>query len=76
MTDESVQQAAATGIDIFRVFDALNDVDQMRPAIDAVRETDSAVAEAALCYTGNLLDPNEKLYTLDYYHRSRSRGGV
>ena len=62
-------EAARTGIDIFRIFDALNDVDQMRPAIDAVRETGTAVAEVALCYTGNLLDPGEKLYTLDYYLR-------
>ena len=67
VTDAFVQEAAATGIDIFRIFDALNDVDQMAPAIKAVRETGSAVAEVALCYTGNLLDPNEQLYTLDYY---------
>ena len=67
VTDVFVREAAATGIDIFRIFDALNDVDQMRPAIEAVRETGTAVAEVALCYTGNLLDPNEKLYTLDYY---------
>src|SRR6185312_14669027 len=59
--------AAATGIDIFRIFDALNDVSQMAPAIKAVRATGTAVAEVALCYTGNLLDPNEDLYTLDYY---------
>jgi pyruvate carboxylase len=39
----------------------------MAPAIKAVRETGTAVAEVALCYTGNLLDPNEALYTLDYY---------
>ena len=57
----------STGIDIFRIFDALNNVDQMRPAIDAVRETGTAIAEVALCYTGDLLDPDEKLYTLDYY---------
>src|SRR5690606_13760967 len=50
-----------------RVFDALNDFDQMRPAIDAVLETGTAIAEGALCYTGNLSDPDEKLYTLDYY---------
>src|SRR5699024_6701395 len=67
VTDAFVQEAAATGIDMFRIFDALNDVDQMAPAIKAVRETGSAVAEVALCYTGNLLDPNERLYTLDYY---------
>lgn len=64
-----VAEAAQTGVDIFRVFDALNDFDQMRPAIDAVLETGTAVAEGTLCYTGNLTDPGEKLYTLDYYLR-------
>ena len=67
VTDAFVAEAAATGIDIFRIFDALNDVDQMRPAIEAVRATGTAVAEVALCYTGDLSDPAEKLYTLDYY---------
>jgi pyruvate carboxylase len=62
-----VQEAAATGIDLFRIFDALNDVEQMRPAIDAVRETGTAVAEVALCYTADLADPAEQMYTLDYY---------
>ncbi|WP_129659283.1 pyruvate carboxylase [Rothia uropygialis] len=67
VTDAFVQEAAATGVDIFRIFDALNDVSQMEPAIKAVRETGTAVAEVAMCYTGNLLDPDEKIYTLDYY---------
>ena len=67
VTDAFVNEAAATGIDIFRIFDALNDVYQMAPAIKAVRETGTAVAEVALCYTGDLLDPDETLYTLDYY---------
>lgn len=62
-----VSEATATGVDIFRIFDALNNVDQMRPAIDAVRETGTAVAEVALSYTGDLSDPGENLYTLDYY---------
>ena len=62
-----VKEAAATGVDIFRIFDALNDVGQMRVAIDAVRETGTAVAEVAMSYTGNLLDPAEDKYTLDYY---------
>src|SRR3981189_114490 len=61
------QEAAATGIDIYRIFDALNNVESMRPAIDAVRETGSAVAEVAMSYTGALSDPAETLYTLDYY---------
>jgi pyruvate carboxylase len=69
VTDAFVQEAAATGIDIFRIFDALNDVGQMRPAIDAVRETGTAIAEVALCYTSDLSDPSERLYTLDYYLR-------
>ncbi len=67
VTDAFVKEAAASGVDIFRIFDALNDVEQMRPAIDAVLETGTAVAEVALCYTADLLDPDEKLYTLDYY---------
>ena len=64
-----VREAASTGVDIFRIFDALNDVSQMRPAIDAVLETGTAVAEVAVCYTADLLDPSETLYTLDYYLR-------
>ena len=67
VTDAFVAEAAATGVDIFRIFDALNDIDQMKPAIDAVLRTKTAVAEVALCYTADLLDPDEKLYTLDYY---------
>jgi len=67
VTRAFVSEATATGIDIFRIFDALNNVDQMRPAIDAVRETGTAVAEVALSYTGDLLNPAEDLYTLDYY---------
>ncbi|MGA5582138.1 pyruvate carboxylase [Streptomyces thermodiastaticus] len=73
VTDAFVQEAAATGIDIFRIFDALNDVEQMRPAIDAVLATGTAVAEVALCYTGDLSDPGERLYTLDYYLRLAER---
>ena len=69
VTDAFVAEATATGVDIFRIFDALNDVDQLRPAVDAVLATGSAVAEVALCYTGDLLNPAEDLYTLDYYLR-------
>src|SRR5690606_28841556 len=49
VTEAFVQEATATGVDIFRIFDALNDVEQMRPAIDAVLATDTTVAEVALC---------------------------
>ncbi|WP_377325415.1 pyruvate carboxylase [Pimelobacter simplex] len=73
VTDAFVDEAAATGIDVFRIFDALNDVEQMRPAIEAVRGTGTAVAEVALCYTGDLSSPGEDLYTLDYYLRLAER---
>ena len=73
VSDAFVREAAATGIDIFRIFDALNDVDQMRPAIDAVLETGSSLAEVAMCYSGDLLNPAEDLYTLDYYLRLAER---
>ncbi|MBE2997765.1 pyruvate carboxylase [Nocardiopsis sp. HNM0947] len=73
VTNAFVQEAAETGVDIFRIFDALNDVEQMRPAIEAVRETGTSVAEVALCYTSDLSDPSEKLYTLDYYLRLAER---
>ena len=73
VTEAFVTEAASTGVDIFRIFDALNDVDQMRPAIEAVRATGTSVAEVALCYTGNLLNPGEKLYTLDYYLKLAER---
>ncbi|MCU1405917.1 MAG: pyruvate carboxylase [Glaciihabitans sp.] len=69
VTDAFVREAAATGVDIFRIFDALNDVSQMRPAIDSVLSTGTTVAEVAVCYTGDLMDPAETLYTLDYYLR-------
>ncbi|HEX2263262.1 MAG TPA: pyruvate carboxylase, partial [Pseudonocardiaceae bacterium] len=69
VTAAFVEQAVETGLDIFRIFDALNDISQMRPAIDTVRETGRAIAEVALCYTADLSDPAEKLYTLDYYLR-------
>lgn len=73
VTRAFVQEAADTGLDVFRIFDALNDVEQMRPAIEAVRETGTTLAEVALCYTGDLSSPDEKLYTLDYYLRLAER---
>jgi pyruvate carboxylase len=67
VTDAFVKEATEAGVDIFRIFDALNDVHQMIPAIDAVLKTKTAIAEVGICYTGDLLDPKEDLYTLDYY---------
>lgn len=61
-----VQQAAKGGIDVFRVFDSLNSVENMRVAMDAVNET-GALCEAAICYTGDLFDPSRSKYDLAYY---------
>ena len=68
VTERFVEEAARTGVDIFRIFDALNDVGQMLPAIDAVLAS-GAVAEGTLCYTGDLSSPDERTYNLDYYLR-------
>jgi pyruvate carboxylase len=61
-----VARAAERGIDVFRIFDSLNWVENMRVSIDAVLEA-GKLCEAAICYTGNLSDPHERKYTLDYY---------
>jgi pyruvate carboxylase len=61
-----VRHAAAMGIDIFRVFDSLNYTPNLRAAMEAVGET-HAVCEAAICYTGDILDPKRTKYSLRYY---------
>jgi pyruvate carboxylase len=61
-----VARAAAGGIDVFRVFDCLNWADNMRVAIEAVRDS-GRLCEAAICYSGNLSNPAETRYTLAYY---------
>ena len=61
-----VKQAADSGIDVFRVFDSLNWVENMRVSMDAVLES-GKLLEGTICYTGNLLDPNRAKYNLDYY---------
>ncbi|MFV0384205.1 pyruvate carboxylase [Paracoccus sp. (in: a-proteobacteria)] len=61
-----VAQAAATGVDVFRVFDSLNWVENMRVAMDAVIES-GKICEGTVCYTGNMLDPDRAKYDLKYY---------
>ena len=63
---EFVREAYAQGIDIFRIFDSLNSIENMRVAIDAVLET-GAVCEPAICYTGDILDKGRPKYSLKYY---------
>lgn len=61
-----VKEAASAGIDVFRVFDALNGLDNMRVAMDAVLQTD-AICEASICYTGDVLNPELTKYDIAYY---------
>jgi pyruvate carboxylase len=63
-----IVEAAAQGIDIFRVFDSLNWMPNMTAPIEFVRKTNK-VCEAAICYTGDLLDPQREKYSLNYYIR-------
>lgn len=61
-----VKQAAVSGVDIFRVFDSLNYIDNLKFGCDSVQRA-GGVVEATLCYTGDLSDPSRTKYTLDYY---------
>jgi len=61
-----VQEAASAGIDVFRVFDALNWIPNMQVAMDAVIES-GAICEASICYSGDILDPTRTKYDLKYY---------
>ena len=63
-----VSQAAKTGVDVFRVFDSLNWVENMRVAMDAVLES-GKICEGTICYTGDILDPTRAKYDLAYYVR-------
>ena len=63
-----IREAAEQGIDIFRVFDSLNWMPSMKVPIEAVRDA-GKVCEAAICYTGDLLDPRREKYSLSYYVR-------
>lgn len=63
---EFIKVAAERGVDIFRIFDSLNWIENMKMPIEVALET-GKIVEGAICYTGNVLDPNEKKYTIDYY---------
>jgi pyruvate carboxylase len=63
-----VKESAQAGIDLFRIFDALNGLDNLQLGIDAVRDT-GVLCEAAICYTGDILDPKRTKYNLAYFVR-------
>ncbi|MBC8154716.1 MAG: pyruvate carboxylase [Bacteroidetes bacterium] len=67
LIEKFVEESYKSGIDIFRIFDSLNWVDAMKVSIRAVRERTDALAEAAICYTGDMLHPKQEKYTLQYY---------
>ena len=62
-----VKHSAQSGIDIFRVFDSLNYLPNLKVAMDAINENGKTICEAAICYTGDILDPNRTKYSLSYY---------
>ncbi|GAA0446047.1 pyruvate carboxylase [Lentibacillus halophilus] len=66
LINDFVEKSSSAGIDVFRIFDSLNWVDGMRPAIQSVRDNHK-IAEAAMCYTGDILDSGRQKYDLDYY---------
>lgn len=66
LINQFVEKSATAGIDVFRIFDSLNWLEGMKPAIQAVRESNK-IAEASMCYTGNILDAGRTKYDLDYY---------
>jgi pyruvate carboxylase len=61
-----IEEAGAAGIDVFRIFDALNDVDNMQVAIEAAQKT-GKIVETAICYTGDVSDPTRTKFDLKYY---------
>src|SRR5690625_4985423 len=66
LINQFVEKSAEAGIDVFRIFDSLNWIEGMKPAIQAVRENNK-IAEASMCYTGDILDTGKRKYDLDYY---------
>ena len=62
-----VKHAAASGMDIFRIFDSLNYLPNLAVAMEAVREETHSICEGTICYTGDILDPKRDKYSLNYY---------
>ncbi|GHC42621.1 pyruvate carboxylase [Ulvibacter litoralis] len=67
LIEKFIEKSWENGIDIFRIFDSLNWVKAMEPSINFVRNKTGGIAEAAISYTGNILDKNETKYNLKYY---------
>jgi pyruvate carboxylase len=69
LIEKFVEKSWEKGVDVFRIFDSLNWMENIAPCIDMVRKRTGGLAEGALCYTGDILDVKRTKYTLDYYLR-------
>ncbi|AOM80599.1 pyruvate carboxylase [Pedobacter steynii] len=69
LIESFVEKSWEKGVDIFRIFDSLNWMENIAPCIEMVRKKTKGLAEGALCYTGDILDPKRSKYNLDYYLR-------
>lgn len=69
LIEKFVEKSFEKGVDIFRIFDSLNWMENVAPCIEMVRKRTQGLAEGAVCYTGDILDPKRTKYTLDYYVR-------
>lgn len=67
LVEEFIVKAAETGIDVFRIFDSLNWVEAMKVSIRTVRDKTNSIAQACICYSGDLTNPDKTKYTLQYY---------
>ena len=67
LVEKFIEKSWETGVDIFRIFDSLNWVESMLVSIKAVRERTGGIAEACICYTGDIMDKSKTKYTLQYY---------
>ncbi|TXB66898.1 pyruvate carboxylase [Vicingus serpentipes] len=67
LVEKFIEESGKNGLDVFRIFDSLNWFDSMKTSITAVNERTDGIAEACICYTGDILDPTQHKYTLQYY---------
>ena len=67
LVEKFIEKSWETGVDIFRIFDSLNWIDSMKVSIAAVRERTGGIAEACICYTGDIMNPKRQKYSLQYY---------
>ncbi|HRH65330.1 MAG TPA: pyruvate carboxylase [Bacteroidia bacterium] len=67
LVEKFIEKSWENGVDLFRIFDSLNWIDSMNVSIRAVRERTGGLAEACICYTGDLMDPKRQKYSLQYY---------